>query len=367
MLYSALASTLTRTSTDFWPKLPASHGEHLYINALVSLWFGEFIHPDWDMFQSGHEMGAFHAMGRAVGGCQVYVSDKPDAHDADILRKLVFPNGTIARASDPGRPTRDCLFHDPTKEDVLLKIFNCNNISSVASIGVIGVFNARYHALEEASVSAAEEQGTTSGVPLNPEAVNAVLLFELEEDMATGAAASLSETSTTANAKEPSSPTRSIRGYVSPADVHGLQGEHFAVYRHGTGEFRAMLPSERWEIELSQLTGDVFTVSPIQNGFAPIGITDIYNSGGTILYRAMPERRGAALIQRVGLKTAGRFAAWCATQPARVLMAEQDIAFEYDEGAHCLQVTRHRKRRRPMNSSLNSSLNGSCYYSLIVA
>ena len=76
MLYGALNSTLTRTSTDFWPTLPASHGEHLYVNAQVSAWFGEFVHPDWDMFQSGHPMGGFHAAGRAVSGGPVYVSDK---------------------------------------------------------------------------------------------------------------------------------------------------------------------------------------------------------------------------------------------------------------------------------------------------
>jgi raffinose synthase len=69
MFYSTLASTLTRTSTDFWPNDPASHGLHLYTNAQVGAWFGEFVHPDWDMFQSGHPMGAYHAAGRAVGGC----------------------------------------------------------------------------------------------------------------------------------------------------------------------------------------------------------------------------------------------------------------------------------------------------------
>ena len=26
-------------------------------NAMVGMWFGQFVHPDWDMFQSGHAMG----------------------------------------------------------------------------------------------------------------------------------------------------------------------------------------------------------------------------------------------------------------------------------------------------------------------
>ncbi|MDQ2798331.1 MAG: hypothetical protein M3Y13_01660, partial [Armatimonadota bacterium] len=139
MLYSALNSTVTRTSTDFWPDQPASHGLHLYTNAQVSLWFGEFVHPDWDMFQSGHPMGAYHAAGRAVSGSPVYVSDKVGAHDFDLLRKLVLPDGGVLRAHQPGRPTRDCLFADPTKDDVLLKIFSLN-----LEAGIVGAFNARY-------------------------------------------------------------------------------------------------------------------------------------------------------------------------------------------------------------------------------
>src|SRR5690606_24145598 len=91
------------------------------------------------MFQSGHEMGAFHAAGRAVGGCPVYVSDKPEEHDFNLLRKLVLSDGTTLRARAQGRPSPDCLFHDPRHEDVALKIFNFNTYG-----GVLGVFNARW-------------------------------------------------------------------------------------------------------------------------------------------------------------------------------------------------------------------------------
>src|SRR5215471_4690447 len=163
MLYSARASTLTRTSIDFWPKRPETHGMHLYTNAQVGLWFGHFVHPDWDMFQSGHPMGAFHAAGRAVSGGPVYVSDKPAEQDFGVLRKLVLSDGSILRARDIGRPTRDCIYHDPTREKVLLKVFNVN-----LEAAVIGVFNARYSAEEtapelvEGTVSPADVEGDWS-------------------------------------------------------------------------------------------------------------------------------------------------------------------------------------------------------------
>jgi raffinose synthase len=43
----------------------------------------------------------------------VYVSDRPDHHDFDLLRRLVLPDGSVLRCRLPGRPTADCLFANP--------------------------------------------------------------------------------------------------------------------------------------------------------------------------------------------------------------------------------------------------------------
>uniref|UniRef100_A0A8R7Q1R8 Uncharacterized protein n=1 Tax=Triticum urartu TaxID=4572 RepID=A0A8R7Q1R8_TRIUA len=50
-------------------------------------------------------MAEYHAAAWAVGGCAIYVSDKPENHDFDLLRKLVFPDGSILRAKLPERQT----------------------------------------------------------------------------------------------------------------------------------------------------------------------------------------------------------------------------------------------------------------------
>lgn len=135
--YLSPGSNLTRFSDDFYPNRPESHGAHLWTNAAVGGWFGEFQHADWDMFQSKHPMGAFHAAGRAVSGSPVYVSDKPGAHDPELLRKLVLSDGTVARAQGVGRLSPDGLFRDPRIEPCLLKIFNHNVHGHV-----VGAFNA---------------------------------------------------------------------------------------------------------------------------------------------------------------------------------------------------------------------------------
>ena len=275
MLYGALNSNITRTSTDFWPDRPESHGEHLYVNAQVSAWFGQFIHPDWDMFQSGHPMGAYHAAGRAVGGCPVYVSDKPGKHDFDLLRKLVLPDGGVLRCAGPGRPTRDCLFHDPTKEAVLLKIFNQN-----ACNGVLGVFNARYGGAE--------------------------------------------------------TPAEAVAGAVRPSDAEGLKGEEFVVYAHHRNELRTLAHDEAWEIALPDLSAEIFTVVPLTGGVAPIGLADKFNSGGAILRAGFnldaPERY--ELTARGG----GNLLLWCETRPVSVEVSRESAAFHYDPAAKRLEI-----------------------------
>jgi len=115
-LYSSKRSAVVRASDDFWPRDPASHTIHIASVAYNTVFLGEFMQPDWDMFHSVHPMAEYHAAARAVGGCAIYVSDKPGNHDFDLLRKLVLPDGSILRAKLPGRPTRDCLFSDPARD-----------------------------------------------------------------------------------------------------------------------------------------------------------------------------------------------------------------------------------------------------------
>lgn len=135
--YLAQDGNLLRSSDDFFPQRPASHGAHLHVNALAGLWFGEFLQTDWDMFQSAHPWAAFHAAARAISGGPVYVSDKVGVHDADLLRKLVISDGSVLRANGPARPSPDCLMADPTTEPVLLKLFNHNRHGAV-----VGAFHA---------------------------------------------------------------------------------------------------------------------------------------------------------------------------------------------------------------------------------
>ncbi|CAA0824920.1 Probable galactinol--sucrose galactosyltransferase 4 [Striga hermonthica] len=90
--------SMGRVGDDFWFQDPNGdpmgvywlQGVHMIHCAYNSLWMGQFIWPDWDMFQSDHKCAKFHAGSRANCGGPIYVSDSLGGHDFDLLRKLVF-------------------------------------------------------------------------------------------------------------------------------------------------------------------------------------------------------------------------------------------------------------------------------------
>jgi raffinose synthase len=217
--YGSPHSTLTRTSIDFFPRRPESHSAHLYANAHVGLWFGQFMLPDWDMFQSGHEWGAFHAAGRALSGGPVYVSDKPGEHDAALLRKLVCSDGSVLRADGPGLPTAKTLCVDPTHERVPLEIWNRSGAA-----GLIGVFHALYAGGHAEVVS----------------------------------------------------------GVVRVADVPGLAGERFACYALQAEQLSELDATATRAFSLAEREFEIFWLVPIEQGFAALGLADKFNGPGAL-------------------------------------------------------------------------------------
>ncbi|CAK9182190.1 unnamed protein product [Ilex paraguariensis] len=70
---SSKRSAITRVSDDYYPGNPTTQTVHVAAVAYNSIFFGEVVVPDWDMFYSLHNSAEFHAVARAVGGCGVYV------------------------------------------------------------------------------------------------------------------------------------------------------------------------------------------------------------------------------------------------------------------------------------------------------
>ncbi|KAJ6410296.1 hypothetical protein OIU84_007112 [Salix udensis] len=307
-IYSSKRSAVARASEDFMPREPTFQTLHIASVAFNSLLLGEIFVPDWDMFQSTHFTAEFHGAARALGGCAVYVSDKPGVHDFKILKRLVLPDGSILRARHAGRPTRDCLFVDPVMDAE--KIWNLNKLT-----GVIGVFNC---------------QGKGRW-PMEQEAEEIALAV-------------------------PSGPS-SLSGHVSPIDVEFLDdiaGEDWngncAVYGFNSGSL-SMLPKKGvLEVSLNTLKYEIYTICPIKSTqnqaglqcnrflvrifiFSPIGLLDMYNSGGAVEAVNCIIDVSSCTI-RVNGRGCGRFGAYSSTKPTlcRVDMKEEEFTYNDKNG-----------------------------------
>ena len=138
-IYFSKRTNLMRSSDDFYPLIEDSHVQHIYTNALNSIWMGQFTYCDWDMFQTMHEYGEYHAAARAISGGPIYVSDKVDEHNFELIKMLTDDEGKILRARDIAMPTVDCLFDDIKDSKNLFKIFNRNKFC-----GVVGIFAPKF-------------------------------------------------------------------------------------------------------------------------------------------------------------------------------------------------------------------------------
>jgi len=301
-IYSSKQTAVVRASDDFWPRDPASHTIHIASVAYNSLFLGEFMQPDWDMFHSRHPVGEYHAAARAIGGCAVYVSDKPGEHDFRILKKLVLPDGSVLRARLPGRPTRDSLFVDAARDvRSMLKIWSMN-----VCTGVLGAFNC---------------QGA-GWCPTNRKyTIHSTLV-------------------------EPVTGSIRAKDVDALAELAGPSWSGDAVlYSHRGGEV-ILLPREAaLPLTLRAFEYEVFTVAPIEvlpNGvsFAPIGLTNMFNSGGAISSIIYPPSNSSHSQVVMYARGGGAFAAYSSAKPVSCQVDGKDIAFEYtaDSGRIALDL-----------------------------
>ncbi|KAJ0982661.1 hypothetical protein J5N97_010916 [Dioscorea zingiberensis] len=300
-LYSAKQTAVVRASDDFYPKDPASHTIHISSVAYNTLFLGEFMQPDWDMFHSLHPAAEYHGAARAVGGCPIYVSDKPGKHNFDLLRKLVLPDGSVLRAQLPGRPTRDSLFNDPARDGTsLLKIWNLNKCS-----GVVGVFNC-------------QGAGWCK-----------VAKKTLIHDTTPG----------------------TLTGTICAQDVDALAqvaGENWngevVVYSFKSRELIRLPKSAAIPVTLKVLEFDLFHITPVKEitpevSFAPIGLLDMFNSGGAVeeisvqsFSDDIPVSGNRSPVATVVLKVRGyrTFGAYSSIRPLKCSLDSVEVECSYD-------------------------------------
>lgn len=320
-LYCSRQTAIVRASDDFFPREPVSHTIHIASVAYNSVFLGEFMLPDWDMFHSLHPAAEYHAAARAIGGCPIYVSDKPGHHNFELLRKLVLPDGSVLRPLLPGRPTSDCLFNDPNRDGKsLLKIWNMNKYT-----GVLGVFNcqgAAWSNIDKKNVFHDKNPDTLTG---SVRAQDVHLLAEAAEDDWDGDSA-----------------------------IFTHSGELVRLPKH------ALLP-----VTLKVLEKEIYTVSPIKGlgtgvSFAPLGLIDMFNAGGAIHnleYQIHQDSQFSEATEILGMPTnpsesgqvktatvklavhgCGRFGAYSSIRPRKCSIESSTCDFSYDPDSGLLAL-----------------------------
>ncbi|CAJ1946643.1 unnamed protein product [Sphenostylis stenocarpa] len=300
MLLGTEAISLGRVGDDFWCTDPYGdpngtywlQGCHMVHCAYNSLWMGNFIHPDWDMFQSTHPCAAFHAASRAISGGPIYISDTVGNHNFELLKTLVLPDGSILRCEHYALPTRDCLFSDPLHDGkTMLKIWNLNKYT-----GVLGVFNCQGGGWfrEIRSNKCAAQFSHKVSTKTNPK--------DIEWDSG-----------------------------KNPISIEGV--ELFALYFSQAKKLVLSAPSDSEEISLEPFNFELITVSPVTvlSGksvkFACIGLVNMLNSGGTVQSLSFDEAQN---LVEVGVRGTGEMRVYASERPNTCRIDGEEVDFEYE-------------------------------------
>lgn len=282
---------------------------------------GQIIQPDWDMFQSDHVCAKYHAGSRAICGGSVYLSDSLGCHDFDLIKKLVHPDGTIPKCQRFALPTRDCIFVNPLFDNKsLLKLWNFNKVPPyllpifflylymkllvhiydlkfdfVQYGGVIGAFNCQ----------GAGWDGKARKIIGYPQCykpiTGSVHITDIEWDQWTEAAAM-------------------------------GEAEEYVVYLDQAGSLLLLTPkSNPIQVTMQPSSFEIFSFVPVKNlgpiaKFAPIGVTNMFNSGGTIQELDYKETGAAA---RLKIKGGGNFLAYSNVAPKTCYLNGTEVAPEW--------------------------------------
>ncbi|KAB5548386.1 hypothetical protein DKX38_011792 [Salix brachista] len=304
MFLGTEAISLGRVGDDFWCTDPSGdpngtfwlQGCHMVHCAYNSLWMGNFIHPDWDMFQSTHPCAEFHAASRAISGGPIYVSDAVGEHNFPLLKKLVLSDGSILRCDYHALPTRDCLFENPLHDGkTMLKIWNLNKFT-----GVIGAFNCQ----------------------------GGGWCRETRRNQCASQFSHLVKTKTN---------PRDIE-WNSGKNPISIDGVHmFAMYLSQSKKLVLSKPHDNIEIALEPFNFELITVSPVTIlagkpvQFAPIGLVNMLNNGGAIQSLAYTKN-----TVQMGIKGSGEMRVFASEKPRACKIDGREVAFEYGE---CMATT----------------------------
>lgn len=110
-VFNTKHSIISRASVDIKLNLPKENMRRTKQSFANNMWWGDILVGDFDMYHtSNKETAQYLTIARAISGGPVYISDKPDHFDKKVVEPLIFSDGKIIRALAPAVPLPSSLF-----------------------------------------------------------------------------------------------------------------------------------------------------------------------------------------------------------------------------------------------------------------
>jgi hypothetical protein len=98
-------SAISRVSVDYLLNNENKAKSHLYQSYQNTLWMGQAVWPDHDMFHSSDKFaGRMMAVSKAMSGAPIYLSDAPDHFLNELVTPLCYSDGLLLRPLAPAVP-----------------------------------------------------------------------------------------------------------------------------------------------------------------------------------------------------------------------------------------------------------------------
>ncbi len=120
----------------------------------------------------------------------------------------------------------------------------------------------------------------------------------------------------------------------SPSNIVGLDSHlEYAVYGSEAGTITKMKFGDSLKLALKVKGFEVFTVAPIKDGFAPIGLLNKYNPGG--IFEKITFSKAEVQIHA---KFGGIIGFYCERSPKKVMCENSQVRTEFDNGSKLLKI-----------------------------
>lgn len=112
-IFNTKHSNVSRVSVDYLLNSEEKAKSHLYQSYQNTLWMGQAVWPDHDMFHSSDKVsGRMMSVSKALGGAPIYLSDAPKDFVAEMVMPLAYHDGELLRPLAPAAPLADSVMLD---------------------------------------------------------------------------------------------------------------------------------------------------------------------------------------------------------------------------------------------------------------